>query len=114
MLSLFPQLFTYQELAPFLLRLAAGFIAISFAYPKIKNMKEYREFSLGLVEIAGGLMLIAGFLTQLAAGLIIAIILFEIFRPSDYKNYKFMALLMAVLISLMFLGPGFFSFDLPL
>ncbi len=114
MLSLFPQLFTYQELAPFILRLAAGFIALNFAYPKLKNPREYRNFLIGLVEIISGIMLIAGFLTQLAAGLIIVAVLFEIFRPSDYKNYKFMVLLIVVLVALIFLGPGFYSFDLPL
>jgi len=114
MLSLFPQLFTYQELAPFILRLAAGLIALNFAYPKLKNPGELRNFIIGLVEIISGIMLIAGFLAQLAAGLIIIAMIFELFKPEDYKNYKFMVLLIVVLVALMFLGPGLFSLDLPL
>lgn len=113
MLSLFPQLFTYQELAPFILRLTAGFIAIAFAYSKLKKPTERLNFAIGLAEFCSGAMLIAGFLTQLAAGLIILAVLFDIFRPG-LKEYKFMILLIIVLAALMFLGPGFFSIDLPL
>jgi len=128
MLSLFPQLFTYSELAPFILRLAAGLIIIGFAYSKLKKPalaqpvlaqaeqgKPARNlnFAVGLVEFCSGVMLIAGFLTQLAAGLIILALLFEIFKPG-LKDYKFMILLMTILVALMFLGPGFFSIDLPL
>lgn len=137
MLSLFPQLFTYQELAPFILRLTAGFIAIAFAYSKLKKPAltrpastqrgergrptERLNFAIGLAEFCSGAMLIAGFLTQLAAGLIILAVLFDIFRPASpsqggpgLKEYKFMILLIIVLAALMFLGPGFFSIDLPL
>jgi uncharacterized membrane protein YphA (DoxX/SURF4 family) len=129
MLSLFPQLFTYQELAPFILRLAAGLISIGFAYSKLKKPAltqrgrpaERLNFGIGLVQFCAGVLLIAGFLTQLAAGLIILAVLFDLFRPASLsqcgpglKNYKFMIFLVAVLVALMFLGPGFFSIDLPL
>jgi uncharacterized membrane protein YphA (DoxX/SURF4 family) len=120
MLSLFPQLFTYQELAPFILRLTAGFIVIAFAYSKLKKPAEHLNFAIGLAEFCSGVMLIVGFLTQLAAGLIILAVLFDIFRPASpagrpgLKNYKFVILLIVVLAALMFLGPGFFSIDLPL
>lgn len=113
MLSLFPQLFTYSELAPFILRLAAGLIAIGFAYPGLKKPDKRINFIIGLVEFCAGILLIAGFLTQLAAGLIIVTIFADIFRPG-LKNYKFMVLMIIVLTALMFLGPGFFSIDLPL
>jgi len=114
MLSLFPQLFAYQELAPLILRIAAGFIVISFAYPKLKKPGEFGNFLVGLAEFLTGALLVAGFLTQLAAALVILAMIFEIFRPSPDKNYKFMVLLMVVLIALMFIGPGFFAIDFPL
>ncbi len=114
MLSLFPQLFTYQELAPLILRVVAGFIVLSSAYPKLKKPKEFGIFFVGLVQFFAAALLIAGFLMQLAAILIILTIIFEIFRPNPDKNYKFMALLMVVMIALVFLGPGFFAIDLPL
>jgi len=114
MLSLFPQLFTYQEWAPFVLRLAIGFIAIGFGYPKLFKLKEYRNFAVGLIEFCASILLIAGFLTQLAAGLIILTIIHEIVYPGSEKNYKLKILLIAGLIAIMFLGPGFLSIDLPL
>jgi uncharacterized membrane protein YphA (DoxX/SURF4 family) len=114
MMSLFPQLFTYRELAPFILRLALGFFAISFGYSKLKKPAEVQNFIIGLIESCAGIFLIAGFLMQLAAGLIIITMLFEIFRPGLVKDYKFLALIIIALIALMFLGPGFFSIDLPL
>lgn len=113
MLSLFPQLFTYSELAPFILRLTAGLIVIGFAYSKLKKPAEGFNFVIGLAEFCAAILLIAGFLTQLAAGLIILALLFEIFRPG-LKDCKFMILLIIILVALMFLGPGFFSIDLPL
>jgi len=114
MLSLFPQLFTYSELAPLILRIVAGFIAISFAYPKLKKPGEFGNFLIGLVEFLAGTLLIAGFLTQLAAALVILAMIFEIFRPNPDKNYKFMVLLIVVLVALIFLGAGFFAIDFPL
>ncbi len=114
MLSLFPQLFAYQELAPLILRIVTGFIVISFAYPKLKKPGEFGNFLIGLVEFFTGALLVAGFLMQLAAALIILAMIFEIFRPSPDKDYKFMVLLIVVLVALMFLGPGFFAIDLPL
>ncbi len=114
MLSLFPQLFTYQEMAPLILRIVAGFIVISFAYPKLKKPGEFGNFLIGLLEFFTGALLVAGFLMQLAAALIILAMIFEILRPNLNKDYTFMVLLMFVLVALMFLGPGFFAIDLPL
>lgn len=114
MLSLFPQLFIYQEWAPFVLRLAVGFIAIGFGYHKLFKPKEYRNFAVGLIEFCSGILLIAGFLTQIAAGLIILTMIHEIVRPESEKNYKLKILLIASLVAIMLLGPGFLSIDLPL
>ncbi len=114
MLSLFPQLFSYQEWAPFILRLSAGFIAIGFGYPKLLKPREYFNFIIGLVEFCAGILLIAGFLTQIAAGLIILAMIYEIIRPGLEKNYKLKILLIVSLVAIMFLGPGLFSIDLPL
>ena len=114
MLSLFPQLFTYQEMAPLILRVAAGFISIGCAYTKLKKPKDYGNFAVGLAEFFAGIMLVAGFLVQLAAALIIISMLIEIIRPNLNKDYKFMFLLIIVSAALMLLGPGFFSIDLPL
>ena len=56
---------------------------------------------------------IAGFLTQLAAALIILAMIYEIVRPEP-ENLRLKILLIAALGSLALLGPGLFSIDLPL
>lgn len=115
MLSIFPQLFTYRELAPFILRLVLGLIFISFGYPKIFKRLErnYLYYGLGILEIGSGILLISGFLTQIAT--ILLIIARGIALPKSVeKNYKLNALIIASLVSLLLLGPGLFSFDLPL
>ncbi|OHA14932.1 MAG: hypothetical protein A3A10_02425 [Candidatus Tagabacteria bacterium RIFCSPLOWO2_01_FULL_42_9] len=113
MLSLFPQLFTYSELAPLILRFAAAFIVIGFGYPKLLKPSEYRNFAVGLIEFCSAIFLIAGFLTQLAAALIILAMIYEIVRPEP-ENLRLKILLIAALGSLALLGPGLFSIDLPL
>ncbi len=114
MLSLFPQLFAYQELAPFILRLVIGFIAISFGYSGLFKSSERLRFTIGIVYFCAGILLFAGFFTQLAAGLVSIAAIVELFRSSFGKNYQFFILFIAALIALMLLGPGLFSIDLPL
>ncbi len=115
MLSLFPQLFTYQELAPFILRIISAAILIGYGYPKIFRPREYMNFSAGIAEFLGGIFLALGFLTQLGAGLnIITTALRIIRKEQDMNYYALNILLTACLISLMLLGPGIFSIDLPL
>ncbi len=117
MLSLFPQLFTYRELAPFILRVAIALVIIGFNYRKIFRRPDRKNFLLGLLALAASVLLMAGFLTQLAAAILI--ILLAYFAITNRKSqtpgfWGFAIILLASLVSLMFLGPGFFSVDLPL
>lgn len=134
MLSVFPNLLTYQLLAPFILRLVVGLIFLDLGYLKLTKEKESWNLFFktihfqptivfvmifAIIEIVGGLFLISGFLTQLVA-LIFAIILFaeayiEI-RDSQLikRDIVFYLLLLIICISLLFLGAGAFAFDLPL
>lgn len=114
MLSLFPQLFTYQELAPFILRLAAGFIAVSFGYPSLFKPSERLRFTFGIANCCAGVLLLVGFLTQLAAIFAILATILEPYLLGTEKKYRFQIILIAVLVALMLLGPGLFSIDLPL
>jgi putative oxidoreductase len=115
MLSLFPQLFAYRELAPFILRLVLGLIFISFGYPKTFKRLEQNHFqrALGILELGGGILLIAGLFIQIAAILLIIARIAAISKSSE-KNYRLNILIIASLVSLLLLGPGLFSFDLPL
>lgn len=122
MLSVFPSLLSYEQLAPFILRLVLGLTLAFFGYQKIRgvggssgsNSKLY-----GAVEIVISLFLVIGLWTQLAA-LLNAIILaikigFKIRNKAfltDGVNYY--VLLLAMAVSLLFLGAGRFAFDLPL
>lgn len=122
MLSVFPSLLSYEQLAPFILRLVLGLTLAYFGYQKIRgvgrspgsNSKLY-----GAVEMVIALFLVIGLWTQLAA-LLNAIILaikigFKIRNKAfltDGVNYY--VLLLAMAVSLIFLGAGRFAFDLPL
>ena len=132
MLSVFPELLTYGLLAPLILRLVAGIFFLktgmtafyelkqsSFPWTEIlKQRKSLEKLLRGTVEAVGGLLLCIGFLTQVAA-LVLALVAAERFIHPYYKEEKKVfpiaeALLIAILISLMITGPGFFAIDLPL
>jgi uncharacterized membrane protein YphA (DoxX/SURF4 family) len=134
MLSLFPNLLTYQLLAPLILRVIVGLIFIDLGHLKLYKEKhqwhmffdtihlrpaKYFVIAFGIIELIGGLFLVTGFLTQLVA-LIFAVILFaECYAEmTDSKLIKrdlvFYVLLLAICLSLVFLGAGAHAFDLPL
>lgn len=134
MLNPFPDLLTYSLLSPFILRVVAGLIFANLGFLAFKNEKERWIASLstlkvpspelsvkiiGGIEIAGGVMLILGFYTQIAA-LVLGLLTFaetyiEYKEPEILKrNIVFYIMLLAILISLLFSGAGAFAFDLPL
>ena len=133
-LSMFPDLLTFWLISPFLLRITAGFIFIYFGYTKIWKEKERRVsffnkigFGAGtvffwvvsLVELIGGILLVLGLFTQVTALTLFFIILGATYtkmrQPDLFDNsLEFFILLLAVLLSLLFLGAGFWAMDLPL
>jgi len=134
--SVFPQLFAFSELTPFILRVVLGIIFIVHGYPKL--FKAYSQtvqffesisikpakfwvFVVGAVEFFGGIALIVGFLTQIAAALIAINMLVATiyvkkikFKKGLVDGYEFDLILLAAALALLFLGPGAFSIDLPL
>ncbi len=134
MLSLFPNLLTYEMFAPFLLRVVLGFVFITLGYLKLKKEKVrwnllFEALRLkpshlwtkifGYIEIVGGGALIVGFSTQLVAILFACINLFELYIENKEstllkRDLVFYLLLTTIAVSLVFTGPGFFAFDLPL
>ena len=134
MLNPFPELLTYSLYAPLILRVVAGLIFIDLGIFLFKNEKERWLISLsairvpnpkmavkilGVIEIVGGLMLISGSYTQIAA-LILALLTFseayvEYKDPAILKrNMVFYIMLFAITLSLLLSGAGAFAFDLPL
>src|SRR3989344_193515 len=134
MLNVFPELLTYQLLAPLILRVALGLLFLSLGY--LELTKEQRRWerifetihfkpsrfwvkTFGLVEIVGGLLLIAGLLTQVAALVFTVISLAECYieyrAPVVLKrNIVFYGLILVISLSLLFTGAGFWALDLPL
>jgi uncharacterized membrane protein YphA (DoxX/SURF4 family) len=121
-LSLFPYLLSYQQLAPFLIRIVLGVTLAYFGYHKIlgsgqssgSNSKIY-----GYVEVIVAIFLIIGLWTQLAAMLNAIILIIKLGWKikekkflSDGINYYILLLVMA--ISLIFTGAGAFAIDYPL
>lgn len=133
MLSIFPELFTYSLIAPFILRvaLAAYFIYTGIRHHKedsvvwnsVWNDKKIGSWTVGSilakVQIIIGVLFILGLWTQLAA---IAAIAFN--KVEWYKRHKFTwttgadmwlkIFISAASFALLFLGAGFLAADLPL
>ena len=133
-LNVFPNLLTYSELAPFILRLVVGIIFLELGYLKLGKEKSAWDMFfqtihfkpsyvfvalLAIVEIVSGAFLVVGYLTQIAA-LVMAIILFaeayvELRDGTLLKrDIVFYTLLLVICLSLLLTGAGAFAFDLPL
>jgi len=120
MLSLFPSLLTYDQAGPLIIRLALGITLAYFGYEKLikkgtssgSNAKSY-----GAVEIIIAIFLVIGLFTQLAALLNAIILVIKLgFKARDGKLFSdginYYVLLLAMAIALIFMGPGFFAYDL--
>ena len=134
MLSIFPFLLSYQLAAPLILRLTLGVIFVDFGWAKLKKQKiEKVAFfetiglkpgiayvsTIALIEIAIGLLLITGFLTQIAALvagiiLIISVLLKKKYPGSFESSSCLLIVCLVITLSLLLTGPGFLAFDLPL
>ena len=131
MLNTFPELITHSDLAPFILRLVLGLIAINLGYLKLTSERKRWETSFGelhmntavalvtlfgVLQIIGGVMLLVGVYTQIVALLFSVILLFELLVESIaetilIRNFTFYLLLFAIAFSLLFSGPGAFILD---
>jgi len=134
MLAIFPDLLTYGLLGPLLIRLTLGLLFIDMGYFELtREQKRWRAVfetlrlkpvamwskGFGILQIVGGILLIAGMFTQVAALFFAIISLAEIFieyrEPAILKrNIVFYLLIFVMSLSLLFSGAGFYAFDLPL
>ncbi len=134
MLNPFPDLLTYALAAPFILRLVLGYCFLNFGYGKLisERAQKIRLFEkiglrpgtlyntiIGTLEIVAGLTFVVGFYTQIAALISILILLGVILikrkNPDVVKGtISFFIVLLAIALSLLFSGAGFWAFDLPL
>lgn len=133
MLNPFPELLAFGLLAPFIIRICLGTIFVRHGYFKLfknhesaigsfKMAGEWAKalvIAVGSIELIGGIMLLAGFLTQVVALSLAALVLVVTILKTKSDNVPgrdlgFMAFLFLTLISLIFSGAGFFAFDIPL
>lgn len=134
MLNPFPSLLMYSLWAPFLLRIVLGLIFIdlgrlalgkekprwiaSFEALHIPSPRNAATL-LGLIEIVGGLMLVVGLYTQIAALAFVVLTALELYaewQNTDLlkRNLTFYLLLFVIALSLLITGAGMFAFDIPL
>ena len=132
--NIFPELFTFSLLAPVLLRAILGLVFLNLGSLKLGRERAgwvsslnilgirpagFFAILLGIAEIIGGLLLIAGAYTQLVA-LILAVIamselLIEYREESILKrDFVFYLLLTSICISLLLTGAGLYAIDIPL
>ena len=133
-LNTFPDLLTFSQLSPLILRVVLGLIVVNLGYLKLTrenldwqelfetiNVRPARIFVkvLAFIEIIGGLMLVIGSYTQLVS--IVFSTLFFCEAVLDYREAEledrdltFYILIFAISLSLIFLGAGAFAIDLPL
>jgi uncharacterized membrane protein YphA (DoxX/SURF4 family) len=134
MLNPFPELLNYALLAPLLLRLVIGLIFIDLGALKFKSEKERwmasfetlhlrpADFFVNLyaaLQIIGGLMLILGLWTQVAALAFVIFTGLELYvewkaRDVLKRDVVFYLFLFVISLSLLLTGAGAYAIDLPL
>jgi len=132
--NIFPELFSLSLIAPLILRVVLGFIFLNLGL--LKFGKERRGWTsslhilgikpaylfvgiLGLVEVIGGVLLIAGAYTQLVALILAVISISELLV--EYKEESilrrdvvFYLMLSAICVSLLLTGAGLYAVDIPI
>lgn len=130
MFSFFSLLPLYSDWGLLAARVALGLMMVAHGFPKLKNLKDTAEwFSnvgfkpgtfwaavAGIVEFAGGLMLLSGFFTQIAAlfiaGQFVVITFWKVKGGQKLVGgYEFDLLILGVALLLFTIGGGNFSLD---
>ena len=119
MFSVFPSLLAYQGIAPFVIRVVSGMTLAWFGYEKLigrgqssgSNSKIY-----GATEMFLSLFIVFGLFTQFAALINIVILVIKLgFKTQEKKLFSdgvnYYVLLLAMLVSLLFMSPGYLSVD---
>lgn len=115
MLSLFPSLFAYSLLAPFLLRIVLAAVVIHFAFKNVQK-RQHVSVTFGVIQALCGVLLFIGFLTQLAALVLVLIFGLLLVKQIAKKSFltdgvNYYILLFVISLTLLITGPGLFAFD---
>ncbi|MFH1473254.1 MAG: DoxX family protein [bacterium] len=134
MLNPFPELLTFATMGPFMLRVVLGLIFLELGLLKFRGEKQrwiasFDTLNLypaellvafyALLQMVGGLMLVLGLYTQIAALLFVVFSGTELFveykaREILKRDLVFYLLLFTISLSLLLTGAGAFAFDIPL
>jgi uncharacterized membrane protein YphA (DoxX/SURF4 family) len=115
MLSLLPQLFNFQIIAFTILRLTVAVVGFMAGFARYK--KPYKWIS--ILYFVTAFFLLIGLYTQAAAILGIVLVCFDwwadkkISAPTDEQKLLHI-IIVVILLSLLFTGPGFLAIDKPL
>ena len=119
MFSIFPPLLAYSAFSALLLRLTLGAVFIVWGQSEYKKMPADKNIPLFIFYDAIGILLIVGFLTQLAAlasTITLGVWLFGKFKSKALltNGLNYYLILFIISVCLIFTGAGFMAFDLPL
>ncbi len=132
--NLFPELFSFSLIAPVILRIVLGLIFLNLGSLKLGKERPgwiaslnliglrpagFFTVLLGIVEIIGSLLLIAGAYTQASALILGVIALAELFieyREESIlkRDFVFYLLLATICASLLLTGAGLWAVDMPI
>ena len=134
MLNVFPELLAFSFFGPLILRLVLGLILLDLGFLKFRGEKrqwlssfealglrpsDFFVVLYGLLQVLGGIMLILGLWTQLAA---LAFVIFsgiELYiewkaREILKRDLVFYLMIFAISLSLLVTGAGAYALDIPL
>ena len=113
--SLFPELFNFSFIAPFVLRVGLGVPLIKHGFEKLTAGGLNKRIFGGII-FASGILLLVGLFTQAAAIAVSLIIIVNsiIMRSNAPRSWTERLIKLAIAVSLILTGPGIFAFDLPL
>ncbi|MSR78983.1 MAG: DoxX family protein [Candidatus Taylorbacteria bacterium] len=134
MLNYFPALLSYNMAVPTVFRLIIGCLFIYFAYSNLTTNREskiilFEKYSLSAgqlwlwvlvsIETLGGITLLVGIFTQISSMIMSVLLLAGLVSKQKYPDLLpwskgFIFLLLMITASLLFIGPGLYSIDLPL
>lgn len=127
MMSTFPDLFAYTLPAIFVLRVTVGFFFLMFGMRLLGVARTaYKHgtfvgvigYLYGLAKLTVGILFIVGAYTQITAlfgmGLTALTLLQGASTRANSSSGQVQILLFVICFSLLFLGPGLLSFDIPL
>lgn len=118
-LSVFPSLLEYSQFAPFILRIALAVVLfMTDSLLLLRGCSEECNKISKIIQILLATLLILGLFIQPVAMIIVLLIMIDTIittaKKANIENSILKFLIIAISLSLILLGPGLFSLDLPL